>query len=128
MPSNRKPKHTSSSTSGKNGGGDRCPDTSDLEDIIEAKSSLPGNDLLHATMTYAKRGWAVLPLWWPLPDGQCACDDPNCDSVGKHPIGKPGMAPNGGNSATNNTGTIRAWWRRYPQANVQGNRAKHAFS
>ena len=57
-------------------------------------------DILHAALTYAKRGWAVLPLWWPLPDGRCACGKADCDSVGKHPIGKPGMAPNGVNSAT----------------------------
>jgi RecA-family ATPase len=76
------------------------------------------NDILLAALTYAKRGWAVLPLWWVRTDGRCACDSQNCDSVGKHPIGKPGMAPNGVNSATDDPDMIRTWWRRYPLANV----------
>jgi hypothetical protein len=83
-----------------------------------ADGDRPHNDILHAALIYAKRGWAVLPLWWVRTDDRCACDSPNCDSVGKHPIGKSGMAPNGVNSAAINTSTIRAWWRRYPLANV----------
>ena len=43
------------------------------------------NDILHAALIYAKRGWAVLPLWWVRTDGRCACDSLNCDSIGKAP-------------------------------------------
>jgi hypothetical protein len=76
------------------------------------------NDILHAALSYAKRGWAVLPLWWIGADGRCACDNPNCGSAGKHPIGKPEMAPHGVKSATVDLDVIWTWWQCYPQANV----------
>jgi putative DNA primase/helicase len=87
-------------------------------DTVSDTVTPPGNDILHAALSYAKRGWPVLPLWWVREDGRCACDSPNCDKPGKHPLGKDGMAPNGVNSATDDLDTIRTWWRRYPQANV----------
>ena len=47
--------------------------------------------LRRAALTYAERGWHVLPLWWPAATGRCACGVPDCDSIGKHPI--PHLAP-----------------------------------
>jgi RecA-family ATPase len=84
----------------------------------DAQSVRPRNDLLIAALAYARRGWAVLPLWWVREDGRCACGSPNCDSAGKHPIGKPDMAPNGVNSATVDPDMIRTWWECCPLANV----------
>jgi hypothetical protein len=57
----RDPNHNASSASGKSDDGNRCPDTIDLEDFIDAKSGdaksgVPGNDLLRAALTYAKCG------------------------------------------------------------------------
>jgi RecA-family ATPase len=99
----RSPNSSATGASRNSGDGDRYVET---------------DDILHAALIYAKRGWAVLPLWWVRRDGRCACDSLNCDSIGKHPIGKPGMAPNGVNSATDDPDTIRTWWQRFPQANV----------
>ncbi len=45
------------------------------------------NDLLAGALALAAHGRSVLPLWW-VQDGHCACGKANCDSPGKHPIGK----------------------------------------
>ncbi|HEX9117395.1 MAG TPA: phage/plasmid primase, P4 family [Anaerolineae bacterium] len=74
------------------------------------------DDCLEAALAYAGRGWAVFPLWWPRPDGACACGDPGCTSCGKHPLGA--CAPHGMKDATTDPETIRTWWRRFPEANV----------
>lgn len=42
--------------------------------------------LLGDAQGYAERGWPVLPLWWPLPGGACACGRPDCSKPGKHPL------------------------------------------
>jgi hypothetical protein len=72
--------------------------------------------MLSAALQYAQSGYAVLPLWWPINEKQCACGNPNCRSVGKHPIGV--LVPNGVKDATTDLATVQAWWTRYPQANI----------
>ncbi len=76
---------------------------------------------LHATVSqaalaYAKRGWQVLPLWWPVATGACACGLPDCESVGKHPI--PQLAPHGVHDASSRRDTVARWWQLVPHANV----------
>jgi putative DNA primase/helicase len=73
------------------------------------------NRLLDAALDYAARGLAVFPCWWPI-DRQCACGDPECPSPAKHPLGA--AVPHGFRDATTDRKRIRAWWRRWPQANV----------
>lgn len=70
---------------------------------------------LSAALAYAARGWPVLPIWWP-DDGFCACPNPQCTSAGKHPLAH--LVPHGLTDATTDADTIRAWWRRFPEANV----------
>lgn len=79
------------------------------------------NERLEAALAYARRGWAVLPLW--TVDAQrragkakCACGNPECPSPGKHPIGP--LVPKGLKQATTDEATIRRWWKAYPEANV----------
>jgi Bifunctional DNA primase/polymerase, N-terminal len=67
-------------------------------------------------LTYAERGWRVLPLWWPRPGGACACGRPDCDSAGKHPIHR--LVPRGLHDATSQLDTVARWWRSAPNANV----------
>jgi hypothetical protein len=70
---------------------------------------------VEAAVEYAKRGWAVLPLWGPRPGSPtgCACGRPSCDSPAKHPITAHGVK-----DASGDTGVIQEWFRRYPEANI----------
>lgn len=58
------------------------------------------NPVLDAALTYAARGWAVIP----------------CLPGGKAPLGT--LAPHGLKDATTDAATIRAWWETEPDANV----------
>jgi putative DNA primase/helicase len=71
--------------------------------------------LLAAALVYASRlGWPVIPLYHVRSDGSCACrDGASCRSAGKHPridgwqaITRPELEQ------------VRAWWQRWPQANI----------
>ncbi|HEY7202430.1 MAG TPA: bifunctional DNA primase/polymerase [Candidatus Dormibacteraeota bacterium] len=86
-------------------------------------------DLLAHARTYAARGWAVLPLWWPGDeDKRCACPDATCGipnpdrpgellgSPAKHPIGD--LVPHGLQQASTDRRVIARWWATYPRANV----------
>jgi hypothetical protein len=65
-----------------------------------------------AALSYAKRGWFVLPLA-SVSDGECTCGHEDCGSPGKHPRTKNGLL-----DATTNEAQIRRWWSRWPEANV----------
>ena len=78
-----------------------------------ARSGLHIDALLGGAQGYAERGWPVLPLWWPLPGGACACGRPDCSKPGKHPLTRHGL-----HDATADPGMIRRWWAHWPQANV----------
>lgn len=74
------------------------------------------NPLLSAALSYASIGWHILPCWWALADGKCACGNAECKSPAKHPIAK--LAPWGQNSATTEAERIKQWWASYPDANI----------
>lgn len=81
--------------------------------------------MIDTALDYAARGWPVLPLWWPLELGRCACPlGDRCDNPGKHPHGS--LAPHGLNDATLDPDIIRSWWTTTPALNV-GLRAGIAF-
>jgi hypothetical protein len=65
-----------------------------------------------AALEYAARGWAVVPLHYPI-DGGCSCKKADCSSVAKHPRTKNGLK-----DSTTDEATIRQWWKRWPEANV----------
>ena len=72
---------------------------------------------MEAAVRYAARGWPVLPLWWPNDRRTCSCGNRGCrKSVGKHPLSR--VVQNGVDGATCDSRMIRAWWARYPLANV----------
>ncbi|MEJ7011139.1 bifunctional DNA primase/polymerase [Sinorhizobium meliloti] len=82
---------------------------------------------LGTALAFAGKGLSVLPLWWPAEkNGKfvCACGKADCRSPGKHPIAQidppngPKIAPNGVRSETDETGTIKTWWRLIPRANL----------
>ncbi len=74
--------------------------------------SIPSNHPLAYALAYARRGWRVFPL--ASFDGKaCSCGDAHCSSAGKHPRTKQGVK-----DATTDEAQIRAWWTRWPTANI----------
>ena len=67
---------------------------------------------LAAALKYAGAGESVLPLWWTIADGKCACGRGDC-KPGKHPLTERGFY-----DATTDPEVIRAWWARWPRANL----------
>jgi hypothetical protein len=68
--------------------------------------------LVDFALSYASRGWAVLPCHSPT-GGGCTCSATECSSPGKHP-----RLVNGLTGATTDSSDIEGWWRRWPNANV----------
>lgn len=72
-------------------------------------------------LAYADRGWPVLPLHTPTSYGpktgpdkaSCSCGKRMCESQGKHPRLAHGLT-----DASVSPGTIRLWWRRWPDAGI----------
>lgn len=73
---------------------------------------MPG-ELAAAALTYARRGWRVLPLHGVDRLGQCTCGDSACTSPAKHP-----RLPDGVKGASADPTVVAQWWRRWPDANV----------
>lgn len=68
---------------------------------------------LASALEAASFGFLVFPLWWPR-EGGCACRrGQECRNPGKHP-----RISDWQDQATTDEATIRAWWRRWPDANV----------
>jgi putative DNA primase/helicase len=64
-------------------------------------------------LMYARLGLHVLPLHTIL-DGHCSCGSGvDCAHPGKHP-----RTPNGVKDATTDRKTIKAWWNKWPDANI----------
>ena len=76
-----------------------------------ATPEYPETPLEHA-LAYAALGFRVFPLH-SMAEGRCTCGDGDCRSSGKHP-----RTPNGARDATADAEVIRAWWQRWPTANV----------
>jgi len=83
----------------------------------EARAELDKNPKnIDAALEYGRRGWPVIPLWWPLPKGKCACGNPECEkkgSQGKHPI-----INNWTNAGSTDEAQIKQWWVKWPRANI----------
>ena len=71
-------------------------------------------DLPRTALRYADAGIAVLPLHTPRPGGVCSCRNrAECGSPGKHPRLQHGLR-----ESSTSPALIRAWWRRWPDANI----------
>jgi len=68
--------------------------------------------MLAAALRYAAMGWFVFPVHSHRA-GHCTCDDTGCDHVAKHPLTQHGFL-----DASRDEAAIRAWWARWPWANV----------
>lgn len=73
-------------------------------------------NMLEAALSYAARGWRVVPLHEVIDsrDGPtCSCGRSGCESQGKHPRPKAWQ-----DAATAGEPAIRRWWSQWPNANV----------
>jgi hypothetical protein len=70
------------------------------------------NRLLTAALTYAARGWLVLPLHTPVAEG-CSCGQDCGGSQGKHP-----RTPHGLYDASRQPDQLWRWWHRWPDTNL----------
>jgi hypothetical protein len=75
----------------------------------------PGHssDILDAALSYAGRGWSVVPVHSPVGEG-CSCGRSDCTAIGKHPRVRWEAAMH--EPAT--VETVVGWWERWPDANV----------
>ena len=76
----------------------------------------PKNSLLEAALDYARRGWPVFPVNYPVKVGnslKCSCGKPECKHPAKHPKTLHGLT-----DATTDLKQINAWWKETPQANI----------
>lgn len=69
---------------------------------------------LQTALQYFGRGWRVIPVHHPLPDGGCSCGRSDCGKPGKHPC------PKAWQKAETPMGEkeIRYWWKRDPSFNI----------
>lgn len=75
-------------------------------------------ELLKHALNYATRGWSVVALHTPTPNG-CSCSEGSkCSSNGKHPRHDAELQPNGAHSATKDPEQVKRLWARWPDANV----------
>jgi hypothetical protein len=68
--------------------------------------------LLEAALQYVGRGWAVFPLH-SVKDGRCTCGRDCGKIAAKHPRVKGGFKV-----ATTDVHQIKAWWQKWPDANI----------
>ena len=70
---------------------------------------MTGDRMLRAALRYAQAGWPVFP---------CRPDNPRCPHVEKCRVCKTPLTDHGFRDATTDPAVIRAWWKRWPDANV----------
>lgn len=79
--------------------------------MTDAQPRAPSMTL--SALFYARRGFAVCPLFSVDARGLCECGRDDCASPGKHPRVKHGI-----HASTRDEETIRAWWGKWPTANI----------
>ena len=68
--------------------------------------------MIESALSHAKRGFHVFPCAW-IENGACSCEDPECDSSGKHPL-----TPHGLLDATNDLAAVKEFRTKFPKANI----------
>jgi hypothetical protein len=79
----------------------------------EGPSTQPDAVALASALSYAARGWSVVPVHG-IAHGRCTCGRADCPAPGKHPHVRWEAAMHERASKEQ----IRDWWRRWPDANV----------
>jgi len=84
-----------------------------MTETARRTSQTPDRDLLKYALSYASKGWKVIPLHNIMND-KCTCSKgSDCNKPGKHP-----RAWHGSKDATVNENIIKDWWAKYPNANI----------
>jgi hypothetical protein len=76
---------------------------------------MPDNPRLEAALFYARRGWPVFPVHYPVKTNtgfRCSCGKSDCTSA-KHPMTLHGLK-----DASTDQSQIKTWWGKYPEANI----------
>jgi hypothetical protein len=76
---------------------------------------MPDNPRLEAALFYARRGWPVFPVHYPVKTNtgfRCSCGKSDCNSA-KHPMTLHGLK-----DASTDQSQIKTWWGKYPEANI----------
>ena len=68
---------------------------------------------IDAALEFAGLGWRIVPVHTAL-NGKCSCRKPKCNRAGKHPRINQWTV-----KASCDRTQIFAWWKRWPQANVE---------
>lgn len=80
--------------------------------INRAGTSMLIDEKLATLLSYAKRGWKLLPIY-EAPNGKCSCKKKSdCKEKGKHPRIIHGLKDASGDPAQ-----IKDWYRKWPNAN-----------
>lgn len=80
-----------------------------------ATNEIAEPDYLACALAYAAKGWHVFPCFEPgaADPSLCACGRDCGKNKAKHPRTKNGLL-----DATTDADKIRAWWEKWPRANV----------
>jgi len=80
--------------------------------LVASEALTETEGALDFALLYAGLGWRVFPVHAMLDDA-CSCGNASCSSPGKHPRTRRGCK-----DASADERRIRAWWKRWPDANV----------
>jgi hypothetical protein len=84
-----------------------------VETVVRRRRRRARARVAAAAQRYAIMGWPVVPGAHPIYPGLCSCDRVGCPAPGAHPVSPAWQV-----LATVDAGTIRRWWRKWPDANV----------
>jgi len=98
------------------------PDRSGASKPANPPAKIPASDcpsnnaesLLKEAITYAERGWKIVPLHSPggRAGRPCDCNKPGCRTPGKHP-----RVQNWTRQASDDVDQVRKWWNTWPRSN-----------
>ena len=71
--------------------------------------------LCDAALQYAKNGFRIFPLHWPVGDG-CSCNDPKC--IEREKQGKHTWLKDWPSEASADLNKVAGWWKASPHANI----------
>lgn len=79
--------------------------------VLNSEEDSRRSVLCEAAVSYARRGWRVVPVRWMTPEGTCSCErGDECASPGKHPVHQKWQEV-----GTADPLEVASWWRPEPE-------------